>query len=762
MGKWLERFRALKTVGSTGGHQGHLMTPAAVPKVSSGVPGVSGSIPLKYGLATPPIIRNGSPFPAIPSSIEVPDAAAYNAALTVFCDFETRNTAGCDLTTAGAWRYAADPATEILCFGYRVGGVDHSWEPTMSSHDPLEGLTADPAVMFVCFGGFDPAVWSQIMVERHGFPSIETRRWVDLRATASSLALPRSLDKALVALGLPIKKDKEGQRLVRSLSRPNRKTGAYPELTPAIVERVAVYNRIDIVALEAMRGQGLGRLSTPEQAVWELDQKINARGIAIDVGFVEAAKRITDQAMGEAIVEFGQLTDGLSPFQVQKTRDWLKARKSTLPNLDSETVSDALELAGLPDDVRRVLEIRQLTAATSLKKLDAMLACVGVDGRARGLLQYHGASTGRWSGQLIQPQNFPRPTLEADVDPEELAAAVRSGDPERLRCWGKPIDVLVSGLRHALTAADGKVFGAGDFSMIECCVLLALAGQQDKCELITQGVDVYRDMAATIYGLDRAAFMAIPEDQLSPEQTEQRRIGKNGVLSSGYGIGAEGFYRRFCRHVEGGKELATRIVGVYRNQWASTVPRLWRDLEQSARRAMLRPGQPAVARCGVVYQLTTRVGLPCLICALPNGKLLHYANARIDGADKWGRLRWIYNAYKQGQWREVEPYGGQLTENVASALARELLVHAMFALEAAGYPIVFTVHDEIVVEHPDITKETMQRIMSERPEWAEKLGVPVKAKAWVGQRYAKGAAPADAAALTDRDLSRQPTARAAG
>jgi hypothetical protein len=107
------------------------------------------------------------------------------------------------------------------------------------------------------------------------------------------------------------------------------------------------------------------------------------------------------------------------------------------------------------------------------------------------------------------------------------------------------------------------MLGAGDFSMIEACVLLALAGQQDKCELIAQGVDVYRDMAATIFGLDREVFMAIPEDQLSPEETEQRRIGKNGVLSSGYGIGAEGFYRRFCRHVEGGRQLAARIVDVY-------------------------------------------------------------------------------------------------------------------------------------------------------------------------------------------------------
>jgi hypothetical protein len=130
----------------------------------------------------------------------------------------------------------------------------------------------------------------------------------------------------------------------------------------------------------------------------------------------------------------------------------------------------------------------------------------------------------------------------------------------------------VSGLRHALTAADGATLGAGDFSMIEACVLLALAGQRDKCDLIAQGADIYRDMAATIYRLDRAGFVAIPEDALSSEESEQRRIGKNAVL--GCGIGGEGFYRRFCRRVEDGKELATRIVAVYRSQWAPTAPRL--------------------------------------------------------------------------------------------------------------------------------------------------------------------------------------------
>jgi DNA polymerase len=294
---------------------------------------------------SPSVRPDGFKFSAIRSSIEVPDAAAYDAALTVFCDFETRNTGGCDLTKVGVWRYAADPATEILCFGYRVGAVNHSWAPTDNSRDPLERLAGN-SVTFVCFGGFEQVIWQKIMVERHGFPPIPTRRWADLRATCCFFALPRALDKTLAALGLPVKKDKEGQRLVLSLSRPNRKTGAYPELTPATVERVAEYNRIDILALEATRKQGLGVLSAAERAVWELDQRINARGIAIDIGFVEAAKRIADQVMGEAIAEFTRLTDGVSPHQVQKIREWLRSRKWALPNLESETVSGACWRSG--------------------------------------------------------------------------------------------------------------------------------------------------------------------------------------------------------------------------------------------------------------------------------------------------------------------------------------------------------------------------------------------------------------------------------
>jgi DNA polymerase len=152
---------------------------------------------------------------------------------------------------------------------------------------------------------------------------------------------------------------------------------------------------------------------------------------------------------------------------------------------------------------------------------------------------------------------------------------------------------------------------------------------------------------------------------------------------------------------------------------------------------MVRPGKISIANCGAAYWLTERAGLPCLICELLNGKLLYCCNSRVAGSYKWGRPAWSYWAYRQGQTREIQPYGGQLTENVVSALARELQVDRMFALEAHDHPIVFTVHGEIVTEHADITKETMEEIMSTRPRSAEALGVPVKAKAWVGKRYRK-------------------------
>jgi DNA polymerase len=564
-----------------------------------------------------------------------------------------------------------------------------------------------------------------------------------VQAACSYLALPRALGKVLPVIGAPVVKDDVGRRLVLSLSRRNRKSGRYPEITAEIRQRVYEYNRIDVDGLAAVHAV-TGRLSGRERKVWELDQIINRRGVRIDTEFVRAARHIAENSKGALLDEFAGLTGGLSTHQVGKTREWLKGRGFGLDDLQDHTVEDALDNLVLPPDVQRALQIRLITAPTSLKKLDAMLACTGADGRARGLFSYHAATPGRWSAQLLQPQNLPRPTVEIAADDiENLVAAVKTGDPAALRQWGEPIEVLGSALRFALVADDGAVFGCGDFSMIETCVLLALAGQRDKCELIADGVEIYGDMAATIYGLDRNTFLGIAKEELTLEQQEKRRTGKNTVLGCGYQMGPDTFRRRYLRHMAKEQaELFARetVYTHYRQNWAPRVPKLWRDLEHTARCAMLCPGIGATASCGIYYRLETKKAvLPCLDCVLTNGKLIRYQNARVSAnrTDRWGYPVWTYCAYRKGQWREIEPYGGQLTENVVQALARELLVDAMFRLEQRGFPVVMHCHDEIVVEHPKITEALIREIMEERPSWVNGLGVPIAVEPWVAKRYRK-------------------------
>ena len=574
------------------------------------------------------------------------------------------------------------------------------------------------------------------MVERYGFAPIPITRWHDTQAVCAYHALPLDLDRALKALGSEVEKDRAGRLFTLSLSRPKRGTGEYPEITPATLERVAPYNHTDVggvVTIDTV----LGRLPKRERRVWELDQTINQRGVGIDLDYVHAAKDLADQLIAKECAEFLELTGRLRPTQVQATQDWVTKQGLSIPDLTAETIEEALQREDLSKEVRRVLEIRSVVGSSSLKKLDSMLACTGSDGRARGLLQYHGATPGRWTGRLLQPQNFPRPTIEVD-DPEELVAAIKTRDLGALRPWGEPVEVLVSSLRHAIIGQDDALLGAGDFSMIEPRITLALAGQDDKVALLDDGADVYRDVAADIYRLDKLAFMAIAKDQLTPEQNEQRQIGKGTIIGCGFGLGWPTFHQLHCPHMS--EEFAQKVIDTYRNVWAPRVPFLWLDLERAALRAMFNPGKVSEADCGIQYRLETKAGLPFLVCKLFNGKKFHYCNAGVEERQtKWGSTRTsiTYWAMKDHHWRKVVAWHGHLTENVVQALARERLVDAMFRFEERGYPVILTVHDEIVVEHPSITEAIVKEIMAEQPQWAVGLGVPIAVEAWTGKRYRK-------------------------
>ena len=671
--------------------------------------------------------------------------------IPVVCDFETAS--GCDLKTAGAARYAEDPTTEVICFTF----AQYFWSPYDRRNEPhLLDVVNNENYQFVAHNAFfEKSIWRSIMVPDFGFPDIADDRWHDTMAVCAMKNLPLSLDRAAVVLRLPYQKDNAGSRLTKSLSKP-RKDGSF-DRSAETLQRVYAYNAADIAATASLHRR-VSVLPDDERAVWLLDQGINARGVRLDLAFVRAAQRVVDRASGPLGREFESLTGGLSFNQVGKVGEWVKSRGVDLPNLQKETVDEALavpdddedeslaDLDGddprrgpprLPDDVRRALEIRRLIGSASVKKLRAMDRCVCSDGRARGLLQYHGAGTGRWAGRLLQPQNFPRGTLDEEVTPAMAVEAILSEDPDWVSMMlGKPaVESVLSSLRYALIPDEGKVFAAGDFAQIEARIVLALAGQWDKVELLAKGEDPYLSLASRVY-----------HRTLTKADKKERQVGKSGVLGLGFGMGwvrFQGWVQKSSA-VTLDEDLCRSVVDTYRKEWAPEVPKLWYALMDAANRAVW--DRRATEAYGVRYEVADGF----LTALMPSGRKLYYWNPQpVKEAMPWNpddiRQSFTYQAMKSGQWRTIKAFGGLLCENVVQALARDLMVHSMFICEAEGLPVVLTVHDEVVTE-PWADGRRMQdedhgfvleQIMSDIPPWAKGLNIPVKAETWVGDRYRK-------------------------
>jgi len=660
----------------------------------------------------------------------------------VIIDFET--TSSCDLKKAGAWRYAEDPTTDVLCLCWEwrdlVSGV---WLPGTPTARMLEWVSDPETVVIAHNVGFEKAIWRQHVMPLYGLPDIPDERWHDTMAVCAMKTLPQKLEDAAKALRLNVEKDLTGSRLVIGLSKF--KKGYAPAVTPGLLERVVQYCQTD-VAVEAALHRRLSWLPPGERRIWLLDQKINARGVALDLAFVAAAQKVVADATRPLAKEFEDLTGGLSFTQGMKLKAWLKDRGVELPNLTKETIaalgigadededddepSDDWEnyvaATPLPDDVRRALTIRSLIGSASVKKLKAMGRSVGADGRVHYTLRYYGAGTGRWTALLLQLHNFPRGTLNAN-DPEVLVNAIMTGDAGYIETViGPPVEAVISGLRHAIVAAPGHKLVVGDFAQIEARIVLALAGQTDKVELLASGGPVYEDMAEAIFG------HAVNKK----DNPEERQLGKNTVLGCGFGMGHAKFRDRYAR--DKSEDFCKSIIDTYRKEWAPEVPKLWYALERAALDTM-RDRTPHTA-----YGITYTLDGAWLTALLPSGRALYYYEPKLDRkAMPWDKTDirecWSYSARKNGKWVRVYAYGGHLTENVVQALARDLMVSAMLACEAAGLPIVLTVHDEIVLEVPEAQADAglLKRLMEDAPPWARDLGIPVAAETWTGERYKK-------------------------
>lgn len=657
-------------------------------------------------------------------------------------DFETAS--ACDLKKAGAWRYSEDVTTEVISLSWSIDDFIYTWEPNSELFSQIKAWAGNSETIFVAHNsGFEKAIWRNIMVAQYGWPDIPNNRWEDTAAVCAMKAIPINLEKASLALRLPVQKDKEGAKITRALSKPDKK-GRYNR-APAILKRVYQYNRQDVLATGELY-QRVGSLPESEYLVWLLDQKINERGVGIDLEFVSKAQQIVDDASKPLIAEFAEITGGLKHTQVARIKEWIEKQGVKLENLNKETVAQLLGeedddgdgnensnlvVPDLPAMVRRALVIRSLVASASVKKLKRMQACVSMDGRARGLLQYHGASPGRWAGRLLQPQNFPRGTLkdsrDEKVGPDITVPAIMSGDCAFVACTaGEPLETVVSALRHAIKSAPGHTLLSGDFAAIEACIVLALAGQMDKIALLASGQDIYCDMGQAIY--------KHPIDK--KKDPEKRQTGKNAVLGLGFQMGWKKFKLRYAKNDS--DEFCQKIVETYRKEWAPQVPKVWWSLEDAALHAIYRR-EPSSAY-GVEYRLEDG----WLTARLPSGRKLWYFNPRpVKKAMPWDdtdiRLAWTYQQTKTGQLKTIDAFGGLLTENVVQGLARDLMVHAMFKLEENGFPIVLTVHDEIVAEPLTVNadEKAFAQIMQDRPRWAVEMQIPVAVETWQGDRYRK-------------------------
>jgi DNA polymerase len=552
----------------------------------------------------------------------------------------------------------------------------------------------------------------------------------DTMAQALAHSLPASLGTLCDVLGVPQDKakDKAGGKLIHLLTKPRPRNvklrratrETHPEEWAAFVE----YARLDVDAMrDVSRRLPRWNNSGGERRVWLLDQHINDRGIAVDVGLAEAALRAFQRSARSLAERAGLLTNGAVPSLTQGARfkAYLSAIGYEAEDLTKGTVSAALK-GDLSPHVRELLEIRQQASATSPAKYKVLINGASSDGRLRGLLQYCGASrTGRWGGRLFQPQNLPRPTLKQEQI--DLGIAAMKADCEDM-LFDNVSELCSSAVRGALVAPPGRKLVVADLSNIEGRVLAWLAGEQWK-------VDAFRDFDKGVgHDLYKLAYARSFNKQPEDVTKDERQIGKVQELALGY-QGGLGAFNTMASAI-GGLSLPDERVQELVTAWRKAHPAVrefWYDLERACKLAVNEPGaRLSVQLLTIVFKDTW------LRIKLPSGRQLCYPNAAIEE----GRL--VYDGTNQytRKWERLETYGGKICENIVQAVARDVLASGLLRAEEAGYSVCLHVHDEIIAEVPDSDEHNvdgLSAIMATNPGWA--LGLPLAAAGFETLRYRK-------------------------
>lgn len=590
----------------------------------------------------------------------------------------------------------------------------------------LNYLERFPGVVFVAHNAYFEQVITRNVLR---IPDLEPKRWICTASLAASLALPRNLEGAANAMNLESKKDMDGNRLIKKWCRPRKPTKNNPKTRhddPVELSRIIDYCKRDVETTTELFLK-LPMLTPTERKVWLLDQKINLRGFAIDRPLVETALKLIDEETRVVNQKTDELTFGLLTSATQRdgVLRFLEDEKVFLPDLRKKTVDDALKNGLVEGAAKEILEYRQTVSKTSTAKYQAFEMRSRSDGRVRDILMYHGASTGRWGGVGVQPQNLPRPTI---YDTDQAAEILKTGDLELVRMiYGNPMETLSSCIRSIIVAPPGRTLDVADYNAIEARVLFWVAGHQAGLRAFEEGRDLYKEQASRIYG--------VPLEKID---SDKRWLGKTAVLGCGYSMGPKKF-REAClaqgRDIT--ENLAEAAVRAYREAHAPVV-KLWDNIGRAAVAAVDNVGKKYT-----INRTTWFVRNGFLWCELPSGRRLAYASPVVKyEPTPWGDKRPVLYHYGTDiarKWVETKTYGGKLVENVVQAIARDLMAEAMLRIETAGpWAIVLSVHDELIAERDlkaKVTNSDFCQLMADLPTWA--AGCPVVATGWAGIRYRK-------------------------
>lgn len=646
------------------------------------------------------------------------------------------------IAKAGAQKYISSPDFEILLFAYSLDDAPvEVIDLTTGAYLPPWLVQAITSPEFIKHAYNAPFEWGCLSKFLGWLPPDQWRctmfhglycgYTVGLEATGRALGLPE--DK---------RKLNTGKALIRYFCTPcapskanGGRTRNLPQHDPAKWELFKEYNRQDVVT-EMEIDRRLASYPVPAwvQKQWETDLIINARGVAVDMDFVEGALYLGETVRKNLMQEATELSKLDNPNSVAQLTQWLQEEMGEeLADLRKDTVSRLLGKDDNSPQVRRMLEIRQELGKTSTKKYNAIEAAVCADNRVRGLLQFYGANrTGRWAGRLVQVQNLPRTYTE----PLDLARElVKTRNLDALRTiYGSVPDTLSQLIRTAFVAPEGHVLIDADFSAIEARVISWLAGEQWRLEVFRTHGKIYEASASQMFG--------VPIELIKKGNPEYalRQKGKVAELALGYQGSSGALIQMGALDMGLTEEELPDIVSRWRDA-NKRIRDLWYSMDNAAVQVITEGGTVGINGLILSREYDYNQNTDCLTITLPSGRKLYYVSPSI-GQNEWGKpsISYMGMDQKTKRWKRIETYGGKLVENTVQAVARDCLAASIERLEASGLPVVFHVHDEVVIDVTPWTSEeamlaTVCGIMSEPIPWAP--GLPLNADGWVGGYFRK-------------------------